>query len=93
VDHTNLTCRDVETPCFKRLAESGGVLSAEADGIALPQVQLSQSPFEHRGWLTLMAGVKGLNNIAVTVDPYRLERYGADVDSYSSRMLHVHTLS
>jgi hypothetical protein len=32
-----------------------------------------------------------LNHLAGTIDPNRLERYGADVDSYSSRLLQSRT--
>ena len=38
VHHADLASRDVETPCFKRLAESGRVQPAEPNGITLMQV-------------------------------------------------------
>ena len=91
VHDANLTGRDVQPPGFKRLAEAGRVQPAEADGVPWRQVQLAQGPFQHGSRFTLVSGVEGLNDLAGTVDPNRLERYGADVDSYSSRLLHSHT--
>jgi len=92
VHNPNLTRRHVEPPRLERLAEASCIQPAEADGIPLLEGQLAQSALQNGGWFTLVSGVEGLNDFAGTVEPHRLQRYGSNVDSYSSRLLHGRTL-